>query len=147
MKYKITINLLLGALLFFSGCSSTTKRAGMIGGGAAAGAGVGALVGGEKNRALGAGVGAVAGAGLTALALGEDGEVYQRGLDDGYVLASSDAIKRHYWVKQGLEKGEAGDTGGALSYYVWEEQGIASDGRRLAPERVAVPVFNPTPVK
>jgi len=30
-------------------------------------------------------------------------------------------------------------------YYVWEESGVARDGRRLAPEVVGVPVFIPAP--
>jgi hypothetical protein len=126
------------------GCTSTGKRATVIGGSAAAGAGAGAAIAGDKNRAGGAIIGGAAGATVATLALGADGEVYSRGLDDGYSLGSADAIKRHYWAKQALEAPDADDAG-QMSYYIWEEQGIATDGRRLAPERVALPVYEPIP--
>jgi hypothetical protein len=34
---------------------------------------------------------------------------------------------------------------GRTEYYIWEESGIARDGRKLAPGTVAVPVFVPAP--
>lgn len=140
---RLTIVALAVALL--SGCSSTAKRAGIIGGMGAAGAGAGALIAGDKNRVGGAVIGGAAAAGITALVLGKDDAVFQEGLDNGYSLGSGDAIKRHYWAKQALEAPDAYGPGGGgrMSYYIWEEQGIAADGRRLAPERVAVPIFEP----
>ena len=142
-KYQSVLLIVVAGSLLFGGCSSTAKRAGIIGGAGAAGALAGAAVAGEKNRLGGAIIGGTAVAGITALALGKDQTVYIEGLDDGYSLGSSDAIKRHYWAKQALESPEAKGERGRMSYYVWEESGIATDGRRLAPERVAVPVYEP----
>jgi hypothetical protein len=95
----------------------------------------------------------VGGALLTSLALGEDTELAQRKLDEGYMLGSADAAKRLYWAKQDIERQKAelaasnayGGTagGGSVRYYVWEDEGLASDGRKLAPERVAVPIYEP----
>jgi hypothetical protein len=126
-----------------AGCTSTAKRSAIVGGAAAAGAGAGAAIGGDKNRLGGAIIGGTAGATIAVLALGKDGDVYTEGLDNGYSLGSADAIKRHYWAKQALEAPDARVGSGQMSYYVWEEQGIATDGRRLAPERVALPVYEP----
>lgn len=75
---------------------------------------------------------------------------YQQGVDDGYTLGSSDAAKRLYWNKQALEKRAsetASDDKGQTHYYVWEESGTTPDGRKLAPEKVAVPVYEPEPKK
>lgn len=133
-------------ILSLCACSSTSKRAGVIGGATAAGAGAGALIGGEKNRVGGAIIGGTAAAGIAALSMGKDKTVYIEGLDDGYSLGAADALKRHYWAKQALEAPDARiGNEGQMSYYVWEEQGIAADGRKLAPERVAVPVYEPLP--
>jgi len=70
---------------------------------------------------------------------------YRNGVDDGYVLGAADAVKRLYWAKQSMEA--SGDrTAGRTEYYIWEESGTAADGRKLAPNKVAVPVFVPAPV-
>ena len=62
---------------------------------------------------------------------------------DAYLRGEADALKRLYWAKQALEapRGPAGRT----EYYSWEDAGAPADGRRLAPERVSVPVFIPDP--
>jgi hypothetical protein len=148
MKNRFTLvsfaALVAGSVLM-SGCSSTGKRAAMVGAGGAGGAALGATLM-PKNKVAGAAVGGVAGAGLTALALGEDKEVYQRGVDDGYVSGSADAVKRLYWAKQALEAPSTSLTdNGRMSYYTWEESGTTLDGRKIAPEKVAVPVFEPLP--
>jgi len=70
---------------------------------------------------------------------------YRNGVDDGYVLGAADAVKRLYWAKQALES-PASRGAGRTEYYIWEEAGTAADGRKLAPDKVAVPVFVPAPV-
>lgn len=70
---------------------------------------------------------------------------YSNGVDDGYVLGAADAVKRLYWAKQALESPDSRGAG-RTEYYVWEESGTTADGRKLAPDRVAVPVFLPAPV-
>lgn len=126
-----------------TGCTSTQKRAGIVGAGTLAGAGAGYAIGGKDNRVLGTAIGAGVGALGTALALGDDKETYQRGVDDGYVLGDSDSVKRLYWSKQALEQKKAGTGDGVMRYYIWEEEGTTPDGRKLAPEKVAVPIYEP----
>ena len=82
-----------------------------------------------------------------ALALGGcgsgPGTADRRRVDEGYVLGSADAVKQLYWAKQALEAPPGANPAGRVEYYTWEDSGTASDGRRLAPETVAVPVFVP----
>jgi hypothetical protein len=66
--------------------------------------------------------------------------------DDGYLRGQSDAVKQLYWAKQALEAPPAGRPAGRLEYYTWPEAAVTPDGRRLAPENVAVPVFIPAPL-
>jgi hypothetical protein len=144
MKTILTV-LTISIGLLAGGCSSTQKRA-SIGGvgvvaGAAAGYGVAKATGGDTG--VGAGVGALVGGVTTALLLGEDNEVYLRGVNEGYVMGSSDAVKRMYWLKQAMEKPGAQLNNGVVSYYIYEESGMTKDGRKLAPEKVAVPVYEP----
>jgi len=84
-----------------------------------------------------------------ALALGgcgsEPGGADRRKVDEGYLLGSADAVKQLYWAKQALEAPRGPNPAGRVEYYTWEESGTAHDGRRLAPETVAVPVFVPAP--
>jgi hypothetical protein len=67
-------------------------------------------------------------------------------VDQGYLLGSADAIKRLYWAKQALEEPRRAAPAGKTEYYTWLDSGTTPDGRRLAPETVAVPVFIPAPV-
>jgi len=69
----------------------------------------------------------------------------EEGLDAGYVLGQADAVKQLYWAKQALEAARSPAPAGRLEYYTWQDGGTAADGRRLAPETVAVPVFVPAP--
>ena len=69
----------------------------------------------------------------------------RRKVDEGYLLGSADAVKQLYWAKQALEAPRGPTPAGRVEYYTWEETGAARDGRRLAPETVAVPVFVPAP--
>jgi len=66
-------------------------------------------------------------------------------VDQGYLLGAADAVKQLYWARQALEAPCRQRPAGATQYYVWEETGPARDGRKLAPETVAVPVFIPAP--
>ncbi len=68
------------------------------------------------------------------------------GMDEGYLLGSADAVKQLYWAKQALEAPAGRGPAGAVEWYTWEDSGTTADGRRLAPEAVAVPVFVPAPV-
>jgi hypothetical protein len=67
----------------------------------------------------------------------------RKGLDEGYLLGAADTVKQLYWAKQALEAPGQSGPAGHDEYYTWEESGTARDGRRLAPETVAVPVFIP----
>jgi hypothetical protein len=69
----------------------------------------------------------------------------KRSVDEGYLLGSADAVKQLYWAKQALEAPRGSQPDGRTEYYIWEESGTARDGRKLAPETVAVPVFVPAP--
>jgi hypothetical protein len=86
---------------------------------------------------------------FVALALGGCGSAPGTGsrslVDQGYLLGSADAVKQLYWAKQALEAPGPSRPAGTTQYYTWEESGIARDGRKLAPETVAVPVFVPAP--
>jgi hypothetical protein len=88
-------------------------------------------------------------AAMLALALGGCGSAPGRAdrtkVDEGYILGSADAVKRLYWAKQALEAPSGSRPAGRVEYYTWEESGTARDGRKLAPETVAVPIFVPAP--
>ncbi len=73
------------------------------------------------------------------------GAAHRNAVDEGYLLGEADAVKRLYWAKQALEAPTGSQPAGKTEYYVWEESGTARDGRKLAPEKVAVPVFIPAP--
>lgn len=73
------------------------------------------------------------------------GAARRNAVDEGYVLGAADAVKQLYWAKQALEAPCGAKPAGKIEYYVWEESGPARDGRKLAPETVAVPVFVPAP--
>ncbi|HXQ82307.1 MAG TPA: hypothetical protein VN775_13400 [Opitutaceae bacterium] len=75
----------------------------------------------------------------------ETGGPRRSAVDEGYLLGAADAVKQLYWAKQALEAPRGSRPAGRTEYYVWEESGTARDGRKLAPETVAVPVFVPAP--
>jgi hypothetical protein len=75
----------------------------------------------------------------------EPGRTDRRSVDEGYLLGSADAVKQLYWAKQALEAPGESRPEGRMEYYTWEDSGTTVDGRRLAPETVAVPVFVPAP--
>jgi hypothetical protein len=70
----------------------------------------------------------------------------KKAIDEGYLLGAADTVKQLYWARQALEAARPGQPAGKTEYYTWEETGRAPDGRKLAPETVAVPVFIPAPV-
>lgn len=134
---------LCGLGLGLQGCStvdSTVRRSGVVALGAAAGGAAGHLL--SDGDALATGAGAAAGGVLAHLGLGRDPEVLQDGFDRGYVRGQSDAIKRHYFLRQALERRPlASDTaGGAPVTYVLPGPAISPDGARLAPHVVATTV-------
>ncbi len=73
------------------------------------------------------------------------GSAHRSAADEAYALGAADAVKRLYWARQALEAPGGSRPAGRTEYYVWEESGTALDGRKLAPETVAVPVFVPAP--
>lgn len=77
-------------------------RTGTLVTGTAAGAALGYAVGDQKPLATG--LGALGGALLSHLAQGKDPAVAQEGFDKGYVQGQSDALKRHYFLRQALEQ-------------------------------------------
>jgi hypothetical protein len=76
----------------------------------------------------------------------DPGRADRRSVDEGYLLGSADAVKQLYWAKQALEAPGGSGPDGTIKYYTWEDSGTTLDGRRLAPETLAVPVFIPAPV-
>jgi hypothetical protein len=83
---------------------------------------------------------------LAAGCASQTGAARRSAADEGYVLGAADAVKQLYWAKQALESPGRHGPAGRVEYYTWEDSGIARDGRKLAPEKVAVPVFVPAPV-
>jgi len=71
---------------------------------------------------------------------------HRNAVDEGYLLGAADTTKQLYWAKQALEAPRDARPPGKVEYYTWEESGTTRDGRKLAPETVAVPVFIPAPV-
>jgi len=65
--------------------------------------------------------------------------------DEAYRQGAADAVKQLYWAKQALEAPGGSGPEGRIEYYTWEDSGTTRDGRRLAPETVAVPIFIPAP--
>jgi len=86
---------------------------------------------------------------VLALALGgcesAEGPAKRKLVDEGYLLGCADTVKQLYWAKQALEAPRQSGPAGKTEYYTWEDSGSASDGRKLAPATVAVPVFVPAP--
>jgi hypothetical protein len=74
------------------------------------------------------------------------GTARRNAADEGYLLGQADAVKQLYWAKQALEAPGRCGPAGKTEYYTWEESGTTRDGRKLAPEIVAVPVFVPASV-
>ena len=97
----LTLLLPLAMAVFSTGCATGASPGTPAVIGAATGASAGAAVshGSPLGAAAGGVVGSVAGLAISA----SKAAAYQRGLDDGYLQGSSDAVKRLYWAKQRLE--------------------------------------------
>lgn len=135
--------LLCGLGLGMQGCSSvnaTARRAGTVALGSAAGGLAGHVLG--EGDSLTTGAGAVAGGLLASLSLGRDPETLQQGFDQGYVRGQSDAIKRHYFLRQALErKPLVSDSGGGSPVtYLMPGPQHTPDGAALAPHLVGTTV-------
>ena len=132
----------LWTLVGASGCQSvgsTTRRAGVVALGAAAGAGLGHELG--KGSARDTALGAVGGAALTHLALGRDSEVLRQGFDAGYVRGQSDAIKRQYFLRLALERQPpAPQPQGRVRTYLIPGPTTLPDGTVLAPHLIPLRV-------
>lgn len=126
--------------LGLQGCgsvSSTAQRSAAV----ALGGAIGGLAAHEISggNAAATGGGAVAGGMLTHLGLGRDPAVLQDGFDQGYVRGQSDAIKRHYFLRQALERRPLDSAAASASSVTYLMPGPSStvDGIRLAPHLVA----------
>ena len=133
-----------------SGCSSL-KQAGEVGLGTGMGAAAGYALGEKKPAAVagGAAVGGMTAALISSVSANATSKAdgYREGIDDGYMQGSADEAKRLYFAKRELEATRDAGSAGQMSYYIWREQGATPDGRRLAPETVAVPLYEPRPVR
>jgi len=141
MQIVIVVIVLILSLFCGAGCaSSTVKRAGIVTAATAAGGLAGYHLGDEKPAAVA--MGAAGGALLTSLVMGEDDETLQKGFDGGYVQGQSDAIKRHYWMRQDLERrkkpANKSQEEGTPVVYVMPGPEITVDGKKIAPHKVAV---------
>jgi hypothetical protein len=83
---------------------------------------------------------------LLAGCAGPQASTSMKAVDQGYLLGAADTVKQLYWAKQALEAPRGQQPAGKVEYYTWEESGRAVDGRKLAPETIAVPVFIPSPL-
>ena len=84
-----------------------------------AGASAGAALG--KGRSVSSAGGALVGGAVGAWGGYSVSRAYQKGVEDGYLLGSSDEVKRLYWAKQAQERGAGETTGMALLRAVLEE--------------------------
>ena len=127
--------------LFTSGCTltSTERRASAIGLAGAAGGALGKELGHGKPLAMIGG--AAAGAGLGTLVLGRDPVVLQDGFDQGYTQGQCDAIKRHYEMRMRQHRSarDAAEESETV-WYVVPGPSETSDGRKLEPHKVAIPI-------
>lgn len=134
--YK-TIAIACGALALLSltsGCSTLQRAAGTTaGGGLGAATTYGLISTSPAGVATGAVVGGVMGG---AFSKGDKKEL-QEVFDDGYIRGNSDAIKKHYWMRQRMEKEQY--TGNTVYYQIPIEQ-ETPDGRGLVRHPVTIPI-------
>lgn len=136
MRYfRITASLFL--LLVLTGCYAAKKAVYTAGGG---------LLGGGLSYALFDGnpiataLGASGGAALSSAFYGEDEEALTASYNEGYIKASSDSIKRQYWLKQEMER-PSSQSSGRLSYYTFPADNLMPDGRMLVDHTVTIPIL------
>lgn len=139
-KHSVLSVLVLWMALGGAGCqhsASTTRRAGAVVLGAAAGGVAGHAIGGGEPLATGAG--AVLGAGLTHVALGRDPEVLQQGFDMGYIQGQSDAIKRQYFLRFAAEESSPNARGRVRLYKIPGPRQLP-DGTQQSPHTLNIRV-------
>lgn len=136
MKYfRITISLLSSILL--TGCHPIRKAMVTAGGGVLGGGLSYALF--DRNP-LAVVAGAAGGAAIGSFFYGEDEAALAASYNEGYTKASSDSIKRQYWLKQEAER-FGSQSCGRLSYYTFPADNLTSDGRVLVDHTVTVPIL------
>ncbi len=124
-------------LMILTGCYQVKKGMYTSGGGVLGGGLSYALFG---NNPLAVGAGAIGGAVISSSLYGEDEQALTASYNEGYVKASSDAIKRQYWLKQAMERSSS-ETDGRLNYYTFPADNLMPDGRILVDHTVTVPIL------
>ncbi len=136
MKYlKVFASLFF--LIGLGGCFSAKKAAYTAGGGMLGGGLSYALFDGNP---IAVALGASGGAALSSAFYGEDEAALTASYNEGYMKASSDAIKRQYWLKQEMER-PGNQSNGRLTYYTFPADNLMSDGRMLVDHTVTVPIL------
>lgn len=125
--------LVLLMVVCLAGCHHG-KRYSALAGAGAIGGGAGYLA--FKKSPLAAGVGAIAGTLAASCILGEDEEALACGYQEGYCQASSNAIKRQYWLRQSLGVQSMPTT----TYYTLPGNTLTEDGRLLVDHTVTIPI-------
>ena len=103
--------LLVLAACLLAGCAADSSGT-WAAEGAVAGAAAGAAAG--RGSVVASSAGALAGGALGALAASSQRRSSLRAFDDGYLLGSSDAVKRLYWARQTAERPKGQDEGMTL---------------------------------
>jgi len=116
--------------------SNPVRKAAIIAGSGALGAGAGYTI---TKSPLGTALGGMAGAAAGVLLLSDDSDEMQEAFNEGYIRATSDSIKRQYWIKQNLEKGNQDD--GHVSYYSIPASTATADGRELVDHNLVISVY------
>lgn len=131
--FPVAIGLLCIAL---AGCSTTRRAAGTaLGGGVGAAATYGLISTSPAGVATGAVVGAIAGGMGSGAAKAEQQELF----DEGYIRGNSDAVKKHYWMRQRMEASQQSQA--QVYYYELPGATETEDGRKLVPHTVTIPII------
>ena len=136
MKMTKPISLLMLTGFLLVGCGHAEKAVYTAGGGALGGGLAYALF---DKKPIATAIGAVAGATLSSAIYGKDRKAIEEGYREGYIKASSDSIKRQYWLKQELERSTQSDA--KMSYYSFPADTRGSDGRMLVDHQITVPIL------
>ena len=136
MRHFIMIMSLL-ILVGLTGCFPARKAMHTAGGGMLGGGLAYALFDGNP---LAVATGAAGGAALSGAFYGEDEEALTASYNEGYIKASSDSIKRQYWLKQEMER-PSNQSSGRLNYYTFPADKLTPDGRMLVDHTVTIPIL------
>ncbi len=135
MKILITIAILSMGLCL-SGCQGVSNELILNGGGAAAGAACGYAI--DKKSPWATVAGATAGTLATSTAINSNKKSLQKGFDMGYIQGSSDAIKRHYWMRQNMHSQNKDSE--KTVYLSIPAPRTTEDGRELVAHNVLIPI-------